>query len=186
MKHQAFVYRDWADVAVLGQRDRNEVKEAYERGVRDGSKLVKEHVEGMAGDIRAQMGGLMQKFKEQEVKFFAEADNKIAAAALAIASKVLSREAQVDPLVLQTAVTHAIEQVKQAENIRVTVPGQYLQLWMDALDNTVEVVGDPMMTSGEVRISCEFGTAELGISAQISELEQAMLQPSTVATVSLQ
>src|SRR5947209_2316374 len=113
MKPQRFVYREFAQVPAVEDGNRGDVKQAYERGVRDGSKLLKDQLDGMANDIRDQVGALMRAFEEQQRHFYLEAESRLAAAALTIAKKVLCREAQADPLLLQAAVRKAIEQVRK-------------------------------------------------------------------------
>jgi flagellar assembly protein FliH len=98
--------------------------------------------------------------------------------ALAIAARILRREAETDPLLLTRAVRVALGQLAASKAVRLRVPAENLALWQEALTHLPnlalrpEVVGDAELAAGDCRVETELGNADLGIDAQIEVLER--------------
>lgn len=100
---------------------------------------------------------------------------------MAVAARVLRREATSDPLLLLGAVRAALGQFSGATEVRLRIPAAELDLWTQAvklLPNPVMrpavLVGEGMML-GDCTIETMLGTADLGIRAQLAEVERVLL-----------
>lgn len=117
-----------------------------------------------------------ERFNEERSKYFAEVEKEIVKLALAIAARVLNREAQCDPLLLSATVRIALEKVAEESGVVIRVPDKDLAAWGEIVKRTaqtgVELVGDEQMEVGECVLDTRVGTVELGVRAQLAEIER--------------
>jgi flagellar assembly protein FliH len=97
---------------------------------------------------------------------------------LAIARKILHREAQLDPLLLAAAVRVALEKISSATMIRLYVHPDHVQIWREFLDHQSDlrekpdVLGDATIVEGQCRIESSIGAADLSLEKQMTEIER--------------
>ncbi len=107
--------------------------------------------------------------------------------ALAVAARILRREAQMDPLLLTGAVRVALGQLGGSSEVRLRVPAAELELWTEAialLPNLAvkpTVVAGEGMRLGECMIETKLGTVDLGIRAQLGEIERGFFDRAGAA-----
>jgi flagellar biosynthesis/type III secretory pathway protein FliH len=105
-------------------------------------------------------------------------EQEVVRLALAVAARILRREAQMDPLLLTGAVRVALGQVAATSEIRLRVPAREADLWRETialLPNLIAkplVVADETMLLGECVIESKAGTVDLGIRSQLGEIER--------------
>jgi flagellar assembly protein FliH len=105
----------------------------------------------------------------------------VARLALAVAARILRREAQMDPLLLTGAVRVALGQLSDSTQVRLRVPAADLGLWKEAmalmpnLAVRPEVMAGEGMHLGDCRIETELGSVDLGLRAQLGEIERSFL-----------
>lgn len=135
-----------------------------------------------ANDERArQAAQLAEGFAEERERYFRAADRGVAKLALAAAARILRREAETDPLLLMGAVRAALGQISAATEVRLKVPPAELELWTEAiallphlsLKPKIEAAAE--MQAGDCRIETNLGSADLGVRAQLAEMERALL-----------
>ena len=103
--------------------------------------------------------------------------------ALAVAARILRREAQMDPLLLTGAVRVALGQLSGSTEVRVRVPASDLAFWKETLAVLPnlrvkpEVVVGEGMRLGDCVIETELGSVDLGIRAQLGEIERGFFRP---------
>lgn len=121
-----------------------------------------------------------QDFIRERESYFHRVEAEVVGLAVAIARKILHREAQVDPLLLAGVVRVALDQIESKTKVVVRVhPEQapdarsYLQRTLDP-QSVPEVVDDPTLELDCCVLQTEMGTAELGIEAQLKEIEQGL------------
>jgi flagellar assembly protein FliH len=106
--------------------------------------------------------------------------------ALAIAARILRREAQMDPLLLTGAVRVALGQLTGATEVRLRVPAGELDLWTESMALVPNLGVRPMVVAGEgmrvgeCLIETELGTVDLGIRPQLSEIERGFFDRAGV------
>jgi flagellar assembly protein FliH len=118
-----------------------------------------------------------EQFGRERARYFADVEAEVVKLALAIAARVLHREAKLDPLLLSAAVRVALEKVAEDSAMVLRVPAAEAELWRgtfsaQAFESSVQVVGDERLGAGECVLDTNVGKVELGVSAQLSEIER--------------
>jgi flagellar assembly protein FliH len=70
---------------------------------------------------RAPIAALISGFEEERSHYYAQVESEIVQLALAIAAKILHREAQVDPMLLAALVRIAVERMREGSSVTVRV-----------------------------------------------------------------
>lgn len=128
-----------------------------------------------------QSADLVNRFAQERDRFFELAEQDVVRLSLAIAERILRREAQMDPLLLVGAVRVALGQLSQSMHVRLRVPSAEADLWTQTMAHIPnlkvrpEVVADPAMEAGGCTIESEIGSADLGLSAQLHTIQHALL-----------
>ena len=115
-------------------------------------------------------------FQRERARYFAAVETQVVKLALAIAARVLHREARMDPLLLSGAVRVALEKVEEESETRLRVPISEVAMWKAEFEaapsGAVRVIGDEGRVRGECALETSVGTVELGIAAQLGEIER--------------
>jgi flagellar biosynthesis/type III secretory pathway protein FliH len=128
-----------------------------------------------------QLAALIEKFAAERDRSLRALEEEIVRLALAIAARVLRREAQTDPLLLLGAARVALGQVAACSEVRLRVPAADLELWTAALALLPHHMVKPAVAAGEGMrlgdcvIETSLGTADLGVRAQLGEIEHGLL-----------
>lgn len=123
---------------------------------------------------RARALRICEEFREERARYFSEVEAEVVKLALAIAARVLHRETKLDPLLLTAAVRVALEKVAEQSDVVVRVPAEVAPGWCEALGERlgVQLVGDETLQAGECRLETKVGRVDLGVSAQLAEIER--------------
>jgi flagellar assembly protein FliH len=117
-----------------------------------------------------------EEFTRERSKYFAGVEGEVVKLALAIAKRVLHREAQLDPLLLAGVVRIALEKLAEDSTAVLRVPTSELQAWQGVFvmnpGSSLQLVADERLDSGECLIDTSVGKVELGMSAQLEEIER--------------
>jgi flagellar assembly protein FliH len=130
-----------------------------DRHVREYTKLVT--------DFTAASEGYLNAMEREVVRL-----------ALAVAARILRREAQMDPLLLAGAVRVALGQLAANSELRLRVPAAQADLWSEAValvpNRAVKpvVVADEKMRLGDCIIESQVGSVDLGVRSQLGEIER--------------
>jgi len=97
--------------------------------------------------------------------------------ALAIAGKILHREAQVDPMLLSAIVHLALGQLKEGSVASIRVRPEVAGRWREhiaaqSMKLTVNVVEDAALERGDCWLETELGMVNFSLDAQLKEVEQ--------------
>ena len=149
-----------------------------ERGRQEGRQAEREAQAG-ADQLRArQSAELMESFAQARDRYLQAAEREVVNLALAVAARILRREAQMDPLLLTGAVRVALGQIAGSTQVRLRVPADELNLWTEAMDLLPNLAAKPVVIAGEgmrlgdCMIETEMGSVDLGIRAQLGEIER--------------
>ncbi|HTB96642.1 MAG TPA: FliH/SctL family protein [Terracidiphilus sp.] len=135
----------------------------------------KQHAEMLAGWI-------VDLSKTRDV-YFQSVEHKVVELALSIAARILRREAQMDPLLLTSAVRVALGQLAKETSVQLYVPECDLVLWRDSMAHAPDLPVRPQvlvgegMKVGDCAMSCEIGSADLSIRAQLEEIQRGFFGP---------
>ena len=116
-------------------------------------------------------------FNEQRSEYFTRAEAEIVQLALAIAAKILHREAQVDPMLVASLVRIAVERLREGSSVTVRVGRGKAERWKEyflsqAMVARVEVVEGADLSDHDCLLETELGVANFGLDTQLKEVEQ--------------
>lgn len=139
-------------------------------------KDSEQEMEQRTAEDRSMVLRACEEFAKERTRYFATVESQVVKLALAIAARVLQREARMDPLLLSGAVRVALEKVDEESEIRLRVPMSEAELWSEEFEaagaGAVRVVGDEGMARGECVLETSVGTVDLGVEAQLGEIER--------------
>ncbi len=127
-----------------------------------------------------QSASLFKSFDEERKQYFESAERAVVQLALAVASRILRRESQMDPLLLSGAVRVALGQLSSATQVRLRVPAADLELWRQTITHLPNlnlkpmIVIDETMQLGDCALECELGSINLGVESQLREIERVL------------
>jgi len=116
-------------------------------------------------------------FEEEQKNYFGRIESEVVHLALAIAAKIMHREAQVDPLLVATLVRVAVDKLHDGSRVSVRVPAAKAEMWRQRMANplngsTIAIVEDPHMGPDDCVLETDVGSASFSIEAQLKEVEQ--------------
>jgi len=128
------------------------------------------------GEERTGVMKACKDFVEVRARYFAGVEAEIVKLALAIAARVLHREATLDPLLLAGVVRVALEKVADDCATVLRVPVDAVERWREVFlaspESSVQIVGDERLAAGDCVLDTNVGKVELGVSAQLEEIER--------------
>lgn len=125
---------------------------------------------------RARVLRACEGFEKERARYFADVEAEVVKLALAIAARVLHREAKLDPLLLVAAVRVVLEKVADNSTMELRVPAAEMDKWQNVIVaeavSRLELVGDERLDVGECVLETSVGRVELGVNAQLEEIEK--------------
>ncbi len=166
----------------LAEEAQKSLEAGRERGRQEGRQAERE---AQAATVKAaqeergrQAAELIGSFTQERDRYLHAVEHEVVKLALAIAARILRREAQMDPLLLTGAVRVALGQLAGTTEVRLSVPASELELWTEAialLPNLAlkpNVAAGEGMRTGDCAIETALGAVDLGIRAQLAEIER--------------
>jgi flagellar assembly protein FliH len=164
------------------QRLQEETRRALEAGREQGRQEERRAqaavVSGALEQQKRQMAGMAESFALARDRYLQAVEREVVRLALAVAARILRREAQMDPLLLTGAVRVALGQLAASTEVKLRVPASELGLWTETmallpnLPVKPEVVAGEGLRLGECVIESKVGTVDLGLRAQLAEIER--------------
>jgi len=175
----------------LGTETRRSFEAGRQRGIEEGRTAEREaqtaSQASIEGRLAAQFQKLMEDFAGERDRYLHAVEHEVVKLALGVAARILRREAQMDPLLLLGAVRVALGQLSATTRVKVRVPAGDLELWTEAVALLPSaglkprlVAGDGMKL-GECMLETELGSVDLGVRAQLSEIERGFLDRAVMA-----
>src|SRR5271165_6859548 len=150
-----------------------EVRKAFdagrERGRQEGRAAEREALAGERQERAVQLGRLVEAFSAERGRYLNAVEQEVVKLAMAVAARVLRREAQMDPLLLLGAVRVALGQLAASTQVRLRVPSADVELWTESLAHlpnlavSPEVEAGEGMRLGECLLETEVGSVDLGV-----------------------
>ena len=149
--------------ACLREREATEARLRAEWGTRE-------------AELRSGLERTVRAFAEERTTYFAQVEGEVVHLALAVARKILGREAHLDPMLLAGLVRVALDGMQGRPAVRVRVAPERVAAWQAVeFREGVEVVADAAMGGEECVLATEVGEAHLSFEAQLKEVEQGFL-----------
>jgi flagellar assembly protein FliH len=182
--------------AAFEQRLAEETRRGFEAGRASGREEQRKAaaIEQAAAREREkrQLAALTESFALERDRYLHAVEQEVVRLALAVAARILRREAQMDPLLLTGAVRVALGQLSASTEVRLRVPAGDLALWTEAialLPNPAvkpALVGDEGLRLGECLIETELGSVDLGVRSQLGEIERGFFDRAGAAPPALE
>lgn len=132
--------------------------------------------EARESSLRASLERTVRTFAEERSTYFAQVEGEVVHLALAVARKILGREAQLDPMLLAGLVRMALDGMQGRPAVRVRVAPACVAAWQKVeFRDGVDVVPDAALSEEECVLATEVGEAHLSFAAQMKEVEQGFL-----------
>ncbi|MGC1462327.1 MAG: FliH/SctL family protein [Terracidiphilus sp.] len=166
----------------LAEESRKSFEAGRERGNQEGRQAERAShaaAQKAAEEQRAhQAAALVESFAQERDRYLLAVEHEVVKLALAVAARILRREAQMDPLLLTGAVRVAFGQLSATTEVRLRVPPAELDLWTEAVALLPNLARKPSVTAGEGMrlgdcvVETSLGSVDLGIRSQLAEIER--------------
>ncbi len=180
-KAQAKVLERASREAIIGSAIEAARQEGLQTGDQEGRRAAKAELEVQMNLALAQerqrLVDAVNQFRVARDRYFAEIEQEVVKLALAIAARVLHREAQIDPLLLTGVVRVALEKMADRSGVVLRVAGTDVEAWERIFHATEaserpRVAEDARLERGECVLETKMGTVELGVHVQLEEIEK--------------
>ena len=174
---------NWSDDAAPAALQPEELRrQAFEQGRQQGEAQARAALQAEVTHERNQLREALHKFKLERDRYFAHIESDVVHLALAIARKILHREAQMDPLLLTGIVRVALEKLESGTRVRLRAHPGDIRAWaeyfamqaeMQGTPGTApELIGDANLRRGECTLETEAGSTQVSLEGQLKEIEQ--------------
>lgn len=156
-------------------------QQAWEKGFQEATARAQENLEKALAAEREHLAAALADFTREREEYFRNVEGDAIRLILAVARKVLHREAQVDPLLLTGVVRVALEKIANGTSLKLRVPAIQADDWRAAVgslaspDSSIEIVGDKSLRGPECLIVTQTGTTDVSLEGQLAEIEQGFL-----------
>ncbi len=130
---------------------------------------------------REQIAQALRDFVTERVNYYRRIEGEVVQLALAVARKILHREAQLDPHALAGIVRVTIESMDAGTKLSLHVPpgdsAEWRHYFAEKMEGelALEVREDPALAAGECRIETALGVTEVGFESQLKVIETGLL-----------
>jgi flagellar assembly protein FliH len=149
---------------------------AREDAAEETRKLLVADYEERIRQERRRIEGLLLEFSEQRQRYFTQVEAAVVRLAMYVAAKVLQREVSVDAMHLAATVRAALSRIQDGSTAVMRVRPEEVGVWEQAFSeesaNRIEVAGDKGMRLGDCVLETTIGRVELGVVAQLGEIER--------------
>jgi flagellar assembly protein FliH len=158
------------DIDELLNRARTEAAAEIERRLRA-------EYEARAAREAAKITQALDLFVAERKSYFSRVESDVVHLALAIASKILHREAQVDPLLVAALVRVAVDKLHDGSSVSVRTSPENAEKWREYLassmnGSTIAIIEDAQLSPEDCILETDLGSANFSIDAQLKEVEQ--------------
>jgi flagellar assembly protein FliH len=163
------------------ERSRRQHAEVFEQGRQSGQQQLRSELDAALAKHREHIGHALREFALERQNYYRRVEGEIVQLALAIARKILHREAQLDPNALAGIVRVTLEKLDTGTTVKLHVHPQEAADWRHYFAcQTEDVPGpdvheDPAIGSGECRIETSLGSAQVGLELQLKEIETGLV-----------
>ena len=166
-----------ADPAQAAAREAQLLSKAKQEALGDARKVFEEQL----ARERAHLDATVMDFARERAQYFRQVEPEIVQLALAIARKILHREAQLDSWLLAGLVRVALEQIDGATHVVLRVHPQNAAEWRRYLPmhlnptEVPEILEDPTQLPDQCKLETSMGTTTMGLEVQLKEIEQGLM-----------
>jgi flagellar assembly protein FliH len=154
---------------------------ARELGREEGRAEARKSFDEQLARERAVIAAALAQFTRDRGAYYTKLEEEVVQLSLAIARKILHREAQVDPLLLAGIVRVALEKIEGATGVALRVHPRVAADWQRYLASRMDpgdlpgIVEDSALEPERCVLETSMGTAQLGVEVQLKEIEQGFM-----------
>lgn len=153
------------------------VNRARQEAVAETERRLKAEYEKKSAAEVTKIREALEAFQTERKRYFLRVESDVVQLSLAIAAKILHREAQVDPLLLAALVRVAIDRLHDGSKVLVRVSPTTAQKWRTHVSNplnnpNITIAEDPQLSSEDCILETDLGSANFSIDGQMKEIEQ--------------
>lgn len=170
-----------AQTSVLRSVAEQRERDALTHGIEEGEKRARA---GLAAETAVQRTAIvvaLEAFKAERASYFARIEPEVVQLSLAIARKILHREAQLDPLLLTGMVHVALDKLDGGTHVRLRAHPDDMHFWNEHFAHNSnghpapDLAGDPQLKRGECALETEMGDTLVSLETHLKEIEQGFL-----------
>ena len=172
---------DWGNNQAAEEQKRALHAAVFEQGRQAAHQQLRAELDAALEKNRQQITAAVQEFAVERQDYYRRVESEIVQLALAIARKILHREAQLDPRALAGIVRVTLEKLDAGTTVHLHVNAKEAADWrhyfacqMEGVP-VPEVHEDPAIPAGECRIETSLGATEVGFQSQLKEIETGLL-----------
>src|SRR6202167_4694630 len=138
------------------------IAEAHRAGLVEGERQAAALFQEELSRERKRIADLLHDFQHQRKEYYSKVEIELVHFALAIAAKILHREAQVDRMVVAGLVKVMLEKLQQGTKVTVRVRPEAAESWRHFFHehSTMQIVEDLSLKPTDCVFETELGTAE--------------------------
>jgi flagellar assembly protein FliH len=178
----------------LAEETRRSFEAGRERGRQEGLQTEREvHATAQKAAEQHRLrrhAEIVETFAQERDRYLQAVEQEVVKLALAVAARILRREAQMDPLLLTGAVRVALGQLSGSTEVLLRVPAGEIELWTEAISLIPNLALKPTVIAGEGMrlgdcvVETSMGSVDLGIRSQLGEIERGFFdRAGSVAAV---
>src|SRR6202790_395784 len=163
------------------ERSRRQQAELFEQGRQSGHLQLRSESDAALAKNREQISHALQQFALERQDYYRRVEGEIVALALAIARKILHREAQLDPHVLAGIVRVTLEKLDTGTAVHLYVHPREATDWRHYFASQPEGAAPPEVhedagvAAGECRLETSLGSTQVGLASQLKEIETGLV-----------
>ncbi len=153
---------------------------AHAEGVREGEERERIRYAEKLAQEQGKINEVIRRFQTELSDYYSWVELEVVQLSLAIASKVLHYEAQVDPALLAKLVKPVLEKLHGNTKVKVRVrpeeaAGCREYFSQDAeIKSVIEVIADESVAPQNCILETQLGSTEVGLTAQLQEIEAGL------------
>ena len=151
--------------------------QAAEAATRETEAKLRREYEAQIEAERERISKALNEFQVERAEYYSRVEPELVNLILAVAGRILHREAQVDRMLLAALAKVAVENLQQRSHVVVRVAAEACTEWreyfaMHLSGTKVEVLEDSQLQPDGCVLETELGTADVSIDAQLKEIER--------------
>ncbi len=157
------------------------IEAARQNGLRQGEAQAQVATAQRLEQERRAISEAVDQFVQERRAYFHRVEADVVTLALAIARKLLHREAQIDPLLLSGIVRVALDQIQTGSHVSLHCSPSEQQSWQHFLSSLPEsnreitLAADEAVEPGRVVLETVAGKAEISLEEKLKEIESGFL-----------
>jgi flagellar biosynthesis/type III secretory pathway protein FliH len=163
------------NVPRISEQELNKLmSEARAEGAREGERRALAIFEEELAKQRQKLMEALSAFDQERSQYYSKVEVELVHFSLAIAARILHREALVDRMVVAGLVKVTIEKLQQGTKVIAHVRPEEGESWRNYFhgNDHLEIREDSSLEPRACKLETELGTTDLGLDAQLKEIEQ--------------